>query len=729
MLLALLGTVALAAPGRVVDPFEEADESELFRLDEQIVTVASRYAQTVRHAPSIVTLVTADDIRRRGYRTVSDALRDILGIYVWKSPEGRDLAAFRGIVAPDNDKILLLVDGAPWYDGVYTHAWIDNYLPIAHVKQIEVIKGPGSAIYGTNAFAGVINVVTRTAADVDGARVRATGGGNGAIDVLGMVGGVEHIGDRAAHAVAWVRRYSQRGDGLDVGPDGSFDVLGEDPKEGLVVGGRFDLDGLHVEGHHVDYRHSYLVQGAEQPYGLLAEDIDTNGLTYHDTFFRTRLALRLGRDVTVTPAVWAQHHDDPGSYWYVSGFSTSDTDGDGVLDTTQHTTLVETEKRTRRWGAGVDGDARLGINHHAVLGAGTETTVVLGIWDRAWADLSGDPEFTGFGVLTDPSDPDSFVPAPGEPRRKLCNGYLYAQDTWTVAPGVEITGGARLDNRFACHPADDADAAAFQPNLSPRLGVLLVPTDRVTVKLLHGWAFRYPTVREVLVSAELDDDGTYPWARGSYRLAPEAIRTTEAEVTANLGGAELRADVFHSAVTDEIDKVSPPNQYENLAGTLNVVGGELEGRATAGPATIRLGYAYTNARYAAGTSNPYAGRPQYEFPPHMAKGGLEWRVTPRATATWLAEAYGERPRRAWSPTARIDDGAPFVLVHGAMRVAELGRDGRASVDLGVRNVLGTAWSTGVYRDEADATDDGAAEYPSGIAGERRTVWVGVEFAI
>ena len=79
-----------------------------------------------------------------GFNTVADALRMIPGIYITTSIESRELAWFRGTISPDNNKILLLIDGVPWYDGVYNHAWIDNYLSLDHIQQIEVIKGPGS---------------------------------------------------------------------------------------------------------------------------------------------------------------------------------------------------------------------------------------------------------------------------------------------------------------------------------------------------------------------------------------------------------------------------------------------------------------------------------------------------------------------------------------------------------------------------------------------------------
>ena len=163
-LLALLASQALAA--EPVDPFTEPDEAELFRAEERVVTVATRYAQTVAQAPNIVTVLTDREIRTRGYRTLSDLQRSMPGVYVTVAQESRSLAWFRGVTSPDNNKFLLVIDGVPLYDGVYTHAWIDSYVPLVDVKQVEVIKGPGSAVYGTNAFAGVVDVVTYRADDL-----------------------------------------------------------------------------------------------------------------------------------------------------------------------------------------------------------------------------------------------------------------------------------------------------------------------------------------------------------------------------------------------------------------------------------------------------------------------------------------------------------------------------------------------------------------------------------
>ena len=94
-LLVLLTLTASAA--KPVDPFDEPDEAELFRAEERVVTVASRYAQTIAQAPNIVTVLTDREIRTRGYRTLSDLLRSMPGIYVTTSKESRGLAWFRGV--------------------------------------------------------------------------------------------------------------------------------------------------------------------------------------------------------------------------------------------------------------------------------------------------------------------------------------------------------------------------------------------------------------------------------------------------------------------------------------------------------------------------------------------------------------------------------------------------------------------------------------------------------
>ena len=106
MLSIFLMQTAYAVP---VDPFLEENNADLFRLEREVVTVASRYSQTLQEAPSIVSVITESDIRVMGYRNLTDVLRTIPGVYISVSKESRNLAWFRGVISSDNNKILLLI--------------------------------------------------------------------------------------------------------------------------------------------------------------------------------------------------------------------------------------------------------------------------------------------------------------------------------------------------------------------------------------------------------------------------------------------------------------------------------------------------------------------------------------------------------------------------------------------------------------------------------------------
>lgn len=725
--------LAAASGSEPVNPFDEVDESELFRLDERLVTVASRYAQTVRKAPSIVTVFTSDDLRDRGFRTVSEALRTLPGIYLWTSPEGRDLAAIRGVISPDNNKLLVLVDGVPFYDGLYTHGFIGDPLPISAIRQIEVIKGPGSAIYGTNAFAGVVNLVTWNARDLDGAKVRFQAGTGNRWDLTVSGGGRKELNGRELSASGFARVYSQDGFGIDVVPTGARNANGYDPRRGMNVGGKVKLGGFSLKVHHQDVRSRFLEQTSlDDPYDALSNDLDAFGLAYSNTFAEARLDVDLG-DTTITPFAMVQWHDNPGSFFYLRGF----TDDNGAIE--QNYSLVETEKLTTRYTMGLDVETRPGIDHRIVAGAGLENTIANRVLDVRYDDGALYPtlhdNFTVYDSCGTPAGFDAMRLQLDTYPTETCRSpalrtlYAYTQYTWTVGPSLELTAGARFDNRLApfnTSPPDgvgvagDVDSASFS-SLSPRAGVLLIPNDSLTAKFLYGRAFRAPTVRELLVVSAYDEGtGEYPSTTGNFQLKPEVIHTAEVEITGELGGGfSARLDGNYSQVNSEIDKVQP-GLYCNLPGQLSVVGAEAEASAKLGMVTADLSYALTLASYGgddadnncqdqdrnafANGDNPYQGRRQYEFPPHMLKGRLGVELADGFRLTALGELYGARPRQTWATPDPLDipaeDGKPFGLLHATASVSGLGPRDAIGLVLTMRNVLDTQANTGQYRDDA-----------------------------
>ncbi len=160
--LALLSPgLALAQPAPALS---QRSLDELMTIPVDTVSSAAKREQLVTEAPSSVTIVTAAEIATYGWRTLADALRATRGFYVTYDRNYTYLGV-RGFGRPTdyNNRILLLVDGHRLNDNVYDSMGIGSDFPIdmALVERIEIIRGPGSALYGTNAFFAVVNVMTR----------------------------------------------------------------------------------------------------------------------------------------------------------------------------------------------------------------------------------------------------------------------------------------------------------------------------------------------------------------------------------------------------------------------------------------------------------------------------------------------------------------------------------------------------------------------------------------
>ena len=164
--------------------------------EEDVVVGAAKREQTLGNVASAVTVVTSDRIRRFGYRTVAEALAGVAGVYFQDTRLTQQIG-IRGVQVPGgfNSRILVLVDGATVNElwGAFAGVGWDALVSIDEIARIEVIRGPVGAVYGTNAFFGIINIVTRGA--VEGSRAWGRVGLHsiqGAVTTAGFaVGGVD----------------------------------------------------------------------------------------------------------------------------------------------------------------------------------------------------------------------------------------------------------------------------------------------------------------------------------------------------------------------------------------------------------------------------------------------------------------------------------------------------------------------------------------------------------
>lgn len=161
--------------GLLPDPLHAEDDLDALLeldlgtlMDMQVVTPARR-GQTIFEAPSNVTVVTREIIQRRGYRTLEDLLADVPGFDVTAGQPSGEFPThyvFRGITDVGQTKVLIMVDGIVRND--VSNGWsrhIGYEFTLNDVEKVEIVGGPGSALYGANAYAGLINVITRTGED------------------------------------------------------------------------------------------------------------------------------------------------------------------------------------------------------------------------------------------------------------------------------------------------------------------------------------------------------------------------------------------------------------------------------------------------------------------------------------------------------------------------------------------------------------------------------------
>ena len=143
----------------------DADAISVEDLLNAKVYSASNYEQKATEAPSYISVITAQDIRHWGYRTVEEALRSVTGFYV-KNHLTYSTLGVRGF-APTGDangRILFMVNGHALNNNIDDSAPIGNDFPIDMdlIDRIEIVRGPSSSLYGADAFMGVVNVITRT---------------------------------------------------------------------------------------------------------------------------------------------------------------------------------------------------------------------------------------------------------------------------------------------------------------------------------------------------------------------------------------------------------------------------------------------------------------------------------------------------------------------------------------------------------------------------------------
>ncbi len=157
-------------------------------LDTKVIFSASKRAQTIDDSPNAISVITADDIRAMGAVNLIDVFRRLPGVYVYVRSGQDPLLSIRGRTSAYPSGYLLLVDGVSLYDAQNGGVdWSRLPLVLDDIERVELIRGPGGTLYGSNAFYGVINITTKRPANDSTVRSVTTGGSQSTVHQYGSV--------------------------------------------------------------------------------------------------------------------------------------------------------------------------------------------------------------------------------------------------------------------------------------------------------------------------------------------------------------------------------------------------------------------------------------------------------------------------------------------------------------------------------------------------------------
>ena len=210
----LLATLPGAARAQDADSSSTEDDLDLVKLLNVQVSTATKTNESIDDAPAVITVVTRDDIHRWGYRNVAEVLNHCVGFYSVDDHIQPNVAV-RGVtggLAAESSVFKVMIDGRSVAYRTTSGNWLGaELIPLESIQQIEIIRGPASALYGADAFLGVVNIVTRTPEEsrpVQGRLLLGSSGSNpsGQFDVVGsgqhgkfdfLIGAIGEYGSRS----------------------------------------------------------------------------------------------------------------------------------------------------------------------------------------------------------------------------------------------------------------------------------------------------------------------------------------------------------------------------------------------------------------------------------------------------------------------------------------------------------------------------------------------------
>lgn len=601
----------------------------------KVVTAASGFEQKASRAPATVTVITSEEWQAKGARLLSDVLATVPGFHVGKPHLNFNHQKFvvRGLSGSGSVQIKLLIDGEPFESQQSNNLFFGFRMPLTHFQRIEVVKGPGSAVYGADAFGGVINLVTYKHFKMP-SLLGARAGAFSTTDVFAR----DHFSINSAN-FQWSFEYSQSDDDknriVETDLQSTFDgIFGSSASNAPgPIDEHYEVLSLMAKWQWQDWRINYFTwRNFDEGLGAgIAQVLDPSGesatqvnqyqaeydfndwiigelkatLSYKQQWTETYLnvfpagaILPIGADGNVNFV------NPKGLVLFEDGFIGTPSSG-GHSTTLRLTHLLDlSDQHLFRWTLGYE-KQRFNATQRKNSGPG--------ILDGSQMVVSGDlTDVTGTPYVYLPNINRYFY-------------YLSLQDEWQITPDIQLTLGVRHD-----------DYSDFGATTNPRLGLIWQLSDRFTLKLFAGSAFRAPSIGELYAQNN-------PVGIGNPALGPETVDTLETGLNFEFLATKdlaLSLSVFDYHAKDLIDFVFDEQRQGNLAQNI----GEQKGKG--GEFTLKWkpqSHITLDFHYSQLWAEDKAGVDIADIPNKMAYLGVNWQITAdwffNMDAKWVAERY------------------------------------------------------------------------------------------
>lgn len=558
--LSCLSVLLLGSPSLFAQDGSQLDRYLAMSLEDLMavkVKIATNTDKELGRAPSVVSVITQNDLKLTGATNLADALQSVPGLHISPSLFGnRPNPHFRGLAAT---KTLLMINGNSTRDLVWGFGIFWKGLPVSAIDRVEIIRGPGSALFGADAIAGVINVITKSAGEIKDSQA---GVRLGSFDT--QTAWVEHGAQVNGYRFGFTADVSST--------EGHGPLVESDTLTGTAN------DAVSLAPAEAEYGYDNLdlrMSVARDNWQLLISYLEHNNLETGLTGAGILDLLTEGEDDRLN-VDWLYSNPDFSDNWglnlearfqdlnYSSGEGFQETPP-GYTDATGtylDGQLNQMRASERHYHVNASGLYR-GIKAHEIkVGVGYQVQ-----------DLYKSRQYVNFGTrpdgstimagdgFTDLSD-SALVFAPEDNREIF---YSYVQDVWTINNQLEFSAGLRYD-----------DYSDFGDTWNPRLALVWQPNSKVTAKILYGEAFQAPNYQQLY--AETSRSLPNP------NLEPETSRTIDLGLTYTPSRQLLLGiNLFYLQLEDLITKAPGKSQYQN-GDDHWVQGVELEARWQISPA-------------------------------------------------------------------------------------------------------------------------------------------------